>query len=107
MIAFYEQSVHAISSIFTNMVAAEKRKEIVSDSFLDHLIKTLDMILKLDALKNMKAALNNDFSYYRRAIQITQYDSSQLGDTNHIYQFLSNNNSIINGLKTSLSRIGG
>lgn len=38
----------------------------ISDSFIGALIRFVDLLALLDALKNMKASLNNDFSYYKR-----------------------------------------
>lgn len=37
-----------------------------SESFLNCMIQLLDRFALLDALKNMKACLNNDFSFYKR-----------------------------------------
>ena len=37
-----------------------------SDALLLRMVKMLDMFALLDALKNMKACLNNDFSFYKR-----------------------------------------
>jgi cytoplasmic FMR1 interacting protein len=46
----------------------KKRKEeqLPSESYLNCMIQLLDRFALLDALKNMKACLNNDFSFYRR-----------------------------------------
>ena len=37
-----------------------------SEDFLMSFAKVLDMFLIIDALKNMKTSLNNDFSMYKR-----------------------------------------
>lgn len=37
-----------------------------SETYLWHMIQMLDKFYLLDALKNMKACLNNDFSFYKR-----------------------------------------
>lgn len=47
---------------------AKKKNEdfIVSETMIMYLIRMLDLFALLDALKNMKACLNNDFSFYKR-----------------------------------------
>jgi cytoplasmic FMR1 interacting protein len=47
----------------------KKKKEEVtppSDSYILCIIQLLDKLALLDELKNMKACLNNDFSFYKR-----------------------------------------
>ena len=66
LLTFHSQTVQYVSKTFTELITAENRKEIPSDTILDYLIRVLDMILKLDALKNMKAAINNDFAALKR-----------------------------------------
>lgn len=46
----------------------KKNKEefVPSESYVWCLIQLLDKFALLDALKNMKACLNNDFSFYKR-----------------------------------------
>lgn len=63
---FYYETVEQVVAILTYLIGAEKKKENVSDTLLEFLIRVFDMILKLDALKNMKAALANDFSALKR-----------------------------------------
>jgi hypothetical protein len=46
-------------------VVSEKR-EVLSESLILYLAKLLDLFATLDAVKNMKASLNNDFSFYKR-----------------------------------------
>jgi hypothetical protein len=75
------------------------------------------MILKLDALKNMKAAINNDYAAIRRAVQFmdrTNLDPNIVNfldpksDENMImYNFLSKNSSIIMGLRDELTKNAG
>src|SRR4051812_37676907 len=75
------------------------------------------MILKLDALKNMKAAINNDYAGIKRAVQFmdrTGLDPNVVNfldpksDENMIlYNFLSKNSSIIMGLRDELSKNSG
>jgi cytoplasmic FMR1 interacting protein len=45
---------------------SEKLKGFISQTTKLTLAKMLDMFVVLDALKNMKACLNNDFSFWKR-----------------------------------------
>lgn len=66
LLTFYNEAITRITQVVVDLVASEKRKEIPSDTLLDNFIRVLDMIFKLDALKNMKAALSNDFATLKR-----------------------------------------
>jgi cytoplasmic FMR1 interacting protein len=39
---------------------------IISETMITYFVRMLDLFALLDALKNMKASLNNDFSFYKR-----------------------------------------
>ena len=115
--AFHNETVKLLTRIIVDMVANEKRREIPSETMFDYLITILDTILKLDALKNMKAAINNDMATVKRASQFmdkTNLTQEQLNfldtkseESAQLYTFLSNNNSIISGLKDSLIKNSG
>lgn len=117
LLTFHTQTVQYVSKTFTELISAENRKEIPSDTMLDYLIRVLDMILKLDALKNMKAAINNDFAALKRVVSQmdrTGVDQEQLNfldsksEEAMIFQtFLSKNNSIIIGIRDELIKISG
>lgn len=104
--AFYNEAVKAFTTICQTVISNETQKEINSETFLDHMIKTLDMFLKLDTLKSMKAALNNDFASLRRASQFIQSNDNQ-EELNNIHMFLSQQGSIINGLRDKLQSLQG
>lgn len=117
LMAFHNETVKTLTRIIVEMVSNEKRKEIPSETMFDYLIQVLDTILKLDALKNMKAAINNDMATVKRASQFMDKSGltpEQLNflDTKSeenalLYSFLSNNNSIISGLKDALIKNAG
>ena len=44
----------------------ERRKDFVSEAYLLTLGKFINMFAVLDALKNMKSSVKNDYSAYRR-----------------------------------------
>ena len=47
----------------------EKRKDFISETYLLTLAKLINMFATLDALKNMKACINNDLSCHRRSVR--------------------------------------
>ncbi|KYQ91088.1 component of SCAR regulatory complex [Tieghemostelium lacteum] len=84
----------------------KKEKIIASESFLNYLVRILDLLAILDALKNMKACLNNDFAFFRRATSVLRKNSDDQSQEYHnLYLFLANQNSITNTLKNELSGI--
>lgn len=66
LLTFYFDAIQKVTSLIAELIVAEKRKEIPSDTLLDTFIRVLDLIFKLDALKNMKAAFSNDFAALKR-----------------------------------------
>lgn len=90
-------------------IVAEKR-DCVSESFLLYLAKLLDLFALLDALKNMKACLNNDFSFYKRAfgfLRKNMASEDQTAENHQLSLFLANQNAITTAFKTELHQIGG
>ncbi|EFA78321.1 component of SCAR regulatory complex [Heterostelium album PN500] len=89
----------------------DKKKEtiIASEALISYLIKLLDLFALLDALKNMKACLNNDFSFFKRASGFLRKQMSGAEDQtqeNHtLYLFLAHQNSITTTLKQDLHNI--
>jgi cytoplasmic FMR1 interacting protein len=56
-----------VKRIASNLSDKKKKDELFpSESYVFCLIQLLDRFALLDALKNMKACLNNDFSFYKR-----------------------------------------
>jgi len=50
-------------------VSQKKKPKTIPDLYIHQLVKMLDLFTILDALKNMKACLNNDFSFYKRYVK--------------------------------------
>lgn len=46
----------------------EKRKDFISETYLLTLAKLINMFATLDALKNMKACINNDLACHKRCV---------------------------------------
>jgi hypothetical protein len=99
---FSAQASKVITDALKDISAGDAGKTIVSDTHLDVVIKGLDMMWRLDSLKTMKAALNNDFSALKRAS--TNVSTSTSEEMNNIHMFLSTTLVISNNLK---KEIGG
>jgi hypothetical protein len=111
---FSAQASKVITDALKDISAGETGKTIVSDTHLDVVIKGLkkyiltfylglDMMWRLDSLKTMKAALNNDFSALKRAS--TNVSTSTSEEMNNIHMFLSTTLVISNNLKKDISGV--
>jgi len=67
------------------------------------------MFAVLDALKNMKSSVKNDYSAYRRAAQFLKKmsDSQSMQESQNLSMFLANHDKITSSLKLVLSGIQG
>jgi cytoplasmic FMR1 interacting protein len=69
MIALFCEHIKKLSNIYLTDKKGNRKNEKADDpseSYIYLLIQLLDLLALLDALKNMKASLNNDFSFYKR-----------------------------------------
>jgi cytoplasmic FMR1 interacting protein len=55
---------------FQSLLSAEKAKDPISDLLLSSLITVMDGIIVVDSLKNAKPSLMNDFTAYRRYVNM-------------------------------------
>jgi cytoplasmic FMR1 interacting protein len=62
MIATFYETIQALTS-------PEAREKVVPEGLHVAMIKLIDILLKLDSLKDMKASLNNDFTRFKRAVR--------------------------------------
>ncbi|XP_052793301.1 cytoplasmic FMR1-interacting protein-like isoform X3 [Mya arenaria] len=87
----------------------EKRKDFVSEAYLLTLGKFLNMFAVLNDLKNMKAALSNDYSAYNRAAQFLKVmaDPATLEESQNLSMFLATQNKIRDELQKTLLTIDG
>ena len=77
LIAFKERAVAKWTTNLSLLIRAETRQRsakgdaapIPCEALVAQLLQTLDMLAVIDALKDTKACLNNDFSAYKRAFQ--------------------------------------
>ena len=110
---FHERAVGVVRVNVVLVQKADAAKTVQSEPLLDLIIDCIDMLVLLDALKDMRAALQNDFSRYKRAftpIRGELADSDALSDEIHTLQmFLSNpqqaHNLIMSHLKTDIHKV--
>mmetsp|Transcript_5680 Transcript_5680/g.13826 ORF Transcript_5680/g.13826 Transcript_5680/m.13826 type:complete len:1293 (-) Transcript_5680:418-4296(-) len=69
---FVEKAVDKFKHLIQSLTAAEKKKEVISQLKLDLIVKLLDLLIKLDKLKDMKSNLVNDFARYKRAVSLVK-----------------------------------
>jgi len=106
---FQKESVKTFCEYVKKLAGVSPEKKAVSETLMWYLIKLLDLFALMDALKNMKACLNNDFSFYKRAVgflkkNITGNDD-QTQENHGLYLFLAHQNSITTNLKSELQAI--
>uniref|UniRef100_A0A6V3J2R0 CYRIA/CYRIB Rac1 binding domain-containing protein n=1 Tax=Lotharella globosa TaxID=91324 RepID=A0A6V3J2R0_9EUKA len=67
---FHEKAVDMFRNLIVSLTQAERKKEVHSQLKLDLIVKLLDLLIKLDKLKDMKSNLVNDFARYKRALAL-------------------------------------
>jgi len=93
-----------------NLVSAKKKPKTISELYIHNLARLLDFFSTMDALKNMKACLNNDFSFFKRAfgfLRKSMANDDQTQENHTLYLFLAHQNSITTNLKTEIQQISG
>ena len=68
LLGFITQTINLFKETVQNLSTPEAREKVVPEGLYVNIIKLMDLMLKLDNLKDMKACLNNDFSRYKRAV---------------------------------------
>jgi len=63
---FADNAINIIRQNLSTLIQPIKAKMVMSDSIMDHLVRAINCLVLLDALKDMKACLLNDFSRYKR-----------------------------------------
>ncbi|KAL3312817.1 Cytoplasmic FMR1-interacting protein 2, partial [Cichlidogyrus casuarinus] len=86
----------------------DKNNCFVNQSCLLMLGKMLKMFAVLDEIKNMKASMKNDFSAYKRAVQMRQaHDSDRTQEAQKLSLFLAQQKVIRDTLKQKLTKVPG
>ena len=111
---FSQQSVKLFSdhvkSIAAEINDSKKNPKTTSEVYIEHLVALLDMFVVLDAVKNMKACLNNDFAFYKRAFQFlrkSMASDDQTAENSDLQKFLAVQNSIAFELRGEIQKTSG
>jgi len=113
---FKDDVVAKFCQNLTLLVRVEKQKKADShqapcEGLMIQLMKTLDVLVVLDSIKDTKACLSNDFATYKRAFQFCRGDvpdAEAITQENNLLQpFLANNESITVALKTAVDKVPG
>lgn len=106
---FRDLAIAKLSDVFKAVIPEAKDKQSsFSSDFITVLAEVLDMFIRMDALKNIKSSMNNDFSMYRRAVPNIPGLSVNEEETitqHMLYNFLANNDQYSAELKKSLSKL--
>ncbi|RDD41868.1 Cytoplasmic FMR1-interacting protein 2 [Trichoplax sp. H2] len=107
---FQKQAVDFFKDEIRKLANSERIKEFVSESYLLTLAKVINMFADLDALKNGKASVKNDFALYKRACTIIKHaiiEGGGIKDAQDFSLFLASQDAITTGLKKQLEEING
>eukprot|EP00051_Salpingoeca_urceolata_P004991 m.69469 g.69469 ORF g.69469 m.69469 type:complete len:1254 (+) comp13989_c0_seq2:242-4003(+) len=105
---FQNSAIDRFVAEIKKLAHPEKLKGFISQATKVTLGKLINMFAVLDALKNMKACLNNDFSFYKRAFGFLNKgnaDPASVTEEREIAFFLATQDSITTKLLSSLEQI--
>lgn len=107
---FQSQAIARFTQEIRTLAHPERLKGFVSQTTKLTLARMLDMFAVLDALKNMKACLNNDFSFWKRAHGFltrgaAAIDPADIQEEREVGLFLAMQHSITTKLQQSLQEI--
>ena len=80
MFHWADEASHFICSIINDLLKPELKDAVRNEQLLFALMKLLDKLLVVDTMKNSKGALNNDFSFYKRALDSVQHQNPHMPD---------------------------
>ena len=106
---FTATAVKQLHSTLAFMQRMEAERRVPSEPLYQGSVELLDLLLLLDALKDMKTCLLNDFARYKRAFQpikASLTDSGALSDEIPLLQmFLSEHNAVYSQLRAEVQRL--
>lgn len=108
---FQEKAIQDFCEEVRKRAQAEILKGFISQTTKLTLGRMLDMFAVLNALKNMKASLSNDFAFFKRAQGFLSSQGAEgmnpalLGETQNVGVFLASQNSITLQLQSELQKI--
>jgi cytoplasmic FMR1 interacting protein len=107
---FMQKAANSFTEEVKTLSHPERRKDFISEYYLLTLARLINMFSTLDALKNMKACINNDLACYRRAESILRrgaMDAFAIEESQNLSLFFATNNSITNMIKKNLEEVPG
>ncbi|XP_046852032.1 cytoplasmic FMR1-interacting protein 2-like isoform X2 [Xenia sp. Carnegie-2017] len=107
---FAENAVSRFCEEVKTLCHPEKKKDFISETYLLTMGKVLNMFAVLDALKDMKACINNDYSCFKRAhgfLNRGTVDTAAIELSQKLSLFLATKNKIRDILKHGLGKIVG
>ena len=100
LMQFVDHAITVFRDTLLSLSTAEARQKVLPEGLYTALIRMIDIMLKLDNLKDMKACLNNDYSRYKRAVGDETDDEFR--------KFISNEKQVIfNTLRDEVKEIAG
>lgn len=105
---FHEKAITSFCAEVKRLCHPERRKDFVSETHLLAMGKIINMFAVLGSLKNMKACLNNDFAFYKRAetfLKQTTGDEKAMIESQNLTMFLATHDIITTKLKNTLEGI--
>lgn len=103
LLFFYDKTLAFLSNYYSQLVQDTARGKEIPEDKMTFMMKSLDLLLRLDYLKTWQAALNNDFSCYKRAVQHVRKDYS-VEDDKDLWFFLVNPSNINKGIKEEFEK---
>eukprot|EP00795_Rhopilema_esculentum_P000673 gene673-10379_t len=106
---FHDRSIDTFYSEVKKLCHVEKKRDFISQTHLLTLGKFINMFAVLDALKNMKACLSNDYAFYKRAETFLKQntDAAALQESQNLTMFLATQGQITSKLKSKLEVVPG
>lgn len=107
---FHDRAIEEFYEEVKRLCHQEKRKDFISQTHLLTLGKFINMFAVLDALKNMKACLSNDYAFYKRSetfLKQNTGDPAALQESQNLTMFLATQSQITSKLKGKLEVLQG
>ncbi|ORZ36788.1 cytoplasmic fragile-X interacting family-domain-containing protein [Catenaria anguillulae PL171] len=105
LMEFYTSAATALSNVCKDAAASLAAGQPPTESLLVAIASTMDMLMVLDSLKNVKTSLNNDFTLIfrrSRSISKTQGDDKE---NQMLYLFLANKDVFLGELKSMAAKV--
>eukprot|EP00898_Chlorokybus_atmophyticus_P004105 jgi/Chlat1/4696/Chrsp3S05625 len=102
---FKEDATTQVCSSLKQLGRPDKRLLTASPKHLMTVLATLDTLIRLDVMKNLRTSLVNDFSWYKRTTQHVTGGDELAEALNQLHFFLIDRWSILHNLQTEVDRV--